>query len=337
MVERIEQRPNINLETNPITKDSLLADNQSQKAVRRRKEVEVDEANNSQLVVIRCGDARYILTYRKAIAISSIAAGGPKELFRGVFSKDGAPGIIALPHDPCGGLGVKSILAELGGLPENPSPIERFAHNHVTDEDALVTAARTAKNVSLIVPDKLVLAAIHKQETGDILPLAVYKGGKHSFSKDIPETFSDFLKYQQRYISSLKKQYPNLAEIQKNQNPELMVIGRDTRPLEVILPEITRKPGSAFRIMSSRPSDGNLIDSEDMQLIKDQATYPLTHFDKLSKILILAESMDASREMARRLMEMQEARVWMAKSNSEIYIARSKQGEIKEIYDYSSR
>lgn len=326
---------NASLERAPITIDSLLADNHSQKADRRRRRFEEDEQNGSQVVIFRCSDSRYILTYRKGITISSIAACGPKKQFKDICDNECVPGIIVLPHENCGGLGAKSILEEFG-FPEDPNEMDIYAQDQIPDSDPVVMAARTAVNVSKIVADKPVLAAIHKHNNGDIIPLAVYRNGKPSFQTGTPEVFAEFFKFQQNYVAHIKSGYPNLEEIQATQNPELMVITRNRRPLEVGFPETTRRPGSVFRILSSRPEDGNIgnIDSEDAALVTAQAYYPINHFSGLKSILIETKTMDASINMTIQLLRKPWAKIWATKKDSEIYVAQTIHGEIEDIKKY---
>lgn len=325
----------ISPESTPITMESLLADNHSLKAKRRRERFDQDQQDELQITIFRCSDSRYILTYRKGITISTIAAGGPKKQFKDIYNNDCTPGIIMLPHENCGGLGFKSVLEEFG-LPEDPDEIEWYLHNYVPTSDPIIMAAMSAKNVSQVIPDKPVLAAVHKHDTGDILPLATYYRGKATFQTGIPDVFANFFNAQRNYISHLKSKYPNLAEIQSVQNPELLIITRDRRAPEVTLPTTTERPGSAFRILSSRPENGDLdkVDPEDADLIVAQSFYPFDHFSALNRILVLTESMDASKEIATKLMRRPWTRAFAAKPDTAVYTAKSTRGVIDHIEEF---
>jgi hypothetical protein len=325
-----------NLEQRPITMQSLWEDNHSQKANRRRARFDEDERNHDLVTIFRCSDSRYIITYRGAIAISTIAAGGPKKQFEGICSDQSSRGILILPHENCGGLGFKSILEEFG-LPEDADEVANYLDNpnNVPTSDPGAMALLTARIVSRIIPDKPVLASVHNHETGDIFPLVAYYGGKPDFSAGVPNEFARFFNAQGNYVANLKTEIPNLKQIQEKQDKvKLVAIVRSRRPLESILPETTRIPGSTFRIVSSRPEDGDLtrIDPDDAKLVMGQARYPFDHFDAtLNRVLIAMERMETAREMATMLFDKQYTKAFAAKPGTEVYIAQTNNGVIEKI------
>jgi hypothetical protein len=327
-----------NLEQRPITIGSLLIDNRSQKANRRRARFDEDERNHDLVTIFRCSDSRYIITYRGAIAVSTIAAGGPKKQFEGICSDDSSRGILILPHENCGGLGFKSILEEFG-LPEDADEVADYLHNpaNVPTSDPGAMALLSARMVSRIIPSKPVLASVHNHETGDIFPLVAYYNGKPDFGAGVPSEFTKFFNAQANYVAHLRTEIPNLKEIQTEQNKvKLLAIVRSRRPLESILPETTRIPGSAFRIVSSRPEDGDLtrIDPDDAKLVIGQARYPFDHFSTLDRVLVAMESMETAREMATMLFDKPYTKAFAAKPGTEVYVAQANNGVIEKIEEF---
>lgn len=326
------------LEHDPITIESLLSDNHSSKAARRRERFEEDEQNGDQVIIMTCSDSRVIITYRGTIILSSIGTGGPKSQLKDLCKHEGAPGIIILPHEDCGGLWLRANLQK-AGFPENPDELQKFARDELYDADPLIQVAKLAADVSLLAPDKPVLAGFHKQTTGTVIPLAVYNRGRSNIVEDgkVPDAFENFFKFQHSYAASLKREFSNLEEIQQKQDSvELLVISRDRRPLAVGLPETSRRPGRAFRIFSSRPEDDctDITDDRDINLVVGQAKYPIDHFNTLNRVLIETESMEASLQMAMVLTGRQWTKTWQARPDTELYVAQKVHGIIENIFKF---
>jgi hypothetical protein len=332
-----EQELNAALERTPITMESLWTDNHSQKAQRRRARFDEDEKNHRLVTIFRCSDSRYIITYRGATTISTIAAGGPKKLFGNICADESSMGIIALPHESCGGLGSKSVLEQYG-LPDDADEVARYLNDpaNVPTSDPGAMALLSARNISRIIPDKPVLAAVHNHSTGNIFPLVTYYRGQPVFQEGIPSQFESFFAAQRNYVTHLRAKLPNLEAIQAEQNAGTLVLTRSRRPLESILPEGTRIPGRVFRILSSRPEDGDVtrIDPEDEDLVIGQSHYPFAHFSALNRVLVLTENMDTSREMTRMLLNRPWTRTFAAKPDTAVYIGQSRHGVIEDIDDY---
>lgn len=337
MATEHEPRLEANKEYRPVETSDLWTDNHSEKSRKRRKAFMEDESRCSQLIIIRCADSRYIITYKGAIAIPTIGAGGPREPYHRLLLSPCAPGIIVLPHVPCGGLGEKENQIR-NGVSDNVEDSQKFVKEHIHDSDIIVQVAKEAAKISRLAPDKPVLAAIHTPQTGGIFTLAVYENGTPDLNKKLPDVFEEFLRNNKQYVSWLKGEVPNLEEVQELQDPGLLVLTNNAMPLEIVYPEITRQPGSVFRLLIPLPENEEIqrIDPKHANLVIEQAHYPVIHairnhgipgkpFNKkaIDRIQVDTRSMDASSDMTTRLADKSWFKEWVALGDKKLFISKT--------------
>lgn len=317
-----------------ITPWTLLTDNYSQAAGQRRREFNTAEENKTLILVKRCSDARYLLRPNGIITLPAIGAGGPQDPYHQLYEDPSIQGILVLPHVNCGGLNAKEN-QNTNGVPEDPRNIDAYIKDHIFDADPVIQAAKSAWEVSLHTR-KVVLAAVHNHSSGMNATLIPYLHGKPLLDGDIPDYFIDVFRRNATFVEDLHKQYPNLEELQSVQNPRLLSVSENRRPIDVTLPQTTKKPGSTFRIRIPK--------SFDPTFVIDQAHYPISYsiqnhkqpntpFEALGTLMVETRRIDESRRLAKQFMERPWMQEWIQLEGHQIIVARTEEGIIKEI-DY---
>lgn len=309
----------------PITPKSLLADNYSNEANRRRREIQEVKDARSLTLVRRCSDSRYLLNHQGIYTIPTIGTGGPHDPFSDAYNDPAVKRIVALPHYPCGGLNAKEE-QETNGVPNDPEEIDAYIKEHVRNSDPIVQASMSAHEISYRSPDKPVLCAIHNHETGAIIPIAVYKHGRSVLDPSVvAEQFGDFLEGNALYVARRIQEDPGLLERQKIQNPPMMIITDRMKAAEVAYPDTTRRPVFRIRIPRYKSGGGIYITDDDRRTVLRQAQYPV-HFSGLEVILVETEVMDKSLEIAHALRARTWMRPWLGKKGNQLLVAQTING-----------
>ncbi len=333
-IENGDQKGSEQTQQEVITPWTLIADNYSQAAGQRRKEFATAEANKTLVLVKRCSDARYLLRPNGIITLPAIGAGGPQDPYSQLYEDPSVQGILVLPHVNCGGLNAKENQST-NGIPEDPRDIDAYIKAHIFDSDPVIQASKSAWKISLHTK-KVVLAAIHNHSNGVNALLIPYLHGKPILNGDIPDYFVDVFRRNTAFVQELRRQYPNLEEMQSVQNPRLLSVSENRRPVDVTLPQTTKRPGSAFRIRIPK--------SFDPTFVIDQAHYPISYsiqnhgqpntpFEALGTLMIETRNIDESRRLAKQFMERPWMQEWIQLKGHQILLAQTQEGIIKKI-DY---
>lgn len=350
-----------------VSTETLLADNQSLKAYKRRSEWGENRARRELTLLDTCSDSRIVTPNpTQSVVIRSIAAGKDLEPFTPLLNHRSVKNIHILGHhagtetlegEPpkgCGGLDVKE--KELNGkIPM--SDVEKWVSKHVCHSDSLLVALDKTKDAlkyankdillstqdhldHTIYPMKLIRNTNFGLENYD--PAEIYRNGIPVLPSEQIDN-SPFGQYIKNYYEN---QFPDLyffsehsQKTQKIQNPHLLLITTNIRPPEICLPNTTRKPNSVFvetlaRSKNKEMGDKLDIRKKDIEEIIDQAQYPISHFSNLSTVYIETGDLEQSRKVADSFTQRQWFLNWYDSGNKKIIIGSIKAGIIKEISNF---
>lgn len=359
----------------------LEKDNHSKIADDRRKEFDSSEKKKNLILVLRCSDARMTIPYKGVTALPTIAAGGPVHAYIPLIQNKTLKCIIVAPHfdsstfkkgkmpQGCGGLGAKEDHKHFGNKIKKEG-IHSFVDRHVYHQDVILQGCISASKIALYT-EKPVLAVAQDHLTGEMFPIAafknfgrvtvssvplrylfhdqydperIYKNGIPTLSEEeIPQEFKEFLKNNKSQSTNLKIKYKDLKRRQKIQNPLILCISRNMRPMEVGYPNLTSKPGTVFRIRVPRPKGSEIkTDNFSLNNVVNQAHYPILHsvinakdnikpFSQMKRILIETESMKESEKILKKLKAQPWMQKWMNLPDHKIFLAQTNEGVIQKI------
>lgn len=326
-----------NAERGPIGISDLVISNGSDISANRRDVFEKNKGQRRIVLVKRCSDSRYLLDPTRIITIPIIGAGNTKDRFAQVYNLFFVENIVVLPHDPCGGLKLKE-QHHKEGEPENPSGIHAHTKegidHHEPYSQALVSAQRVSSQT-----DKYVLAAVEFQKDGSIDPIRVYKDGKVvSGTYVIGDIFGEFLQENQDYVGNIRAKYPNLAEIQEVQNPDIIFISEEMGPPDrnyapLCDPLLADRSGKFFRTRLPRPAnvDQPFVNHRDAEITIRQLHYPIVEFSKAKRMLIEGKNLDRIKDFAKILREQVWGAEWEEKEDNIIYLGININGVLEHI------
>lgn len=355
-----------------LTIDAFLDDNRTDKAHDRLREWEDAKRGRDLYAIWACSDSRLVLPNR-AVHIYTLAAGGRRSPFNALLSDprikadvvvNHYDGDLAIPGESPGGCGARFAKKRMEeGMPVNGYGVEKFISEHVWHSD-LVKQTNTAAAFTAYRTGRPVLAAAQDHLDLAVYPLAVYLDGGRDVQSGVPQhfilaqtyfpdeiyrdgipvlnhtklpsVFDDFISENLAQSSDLPRRYRDLRITQKNQNPRLLVVSTDIRPLTVRYPQITDKPGSTFRIsVPQQTLDGAVrIDPTHISLAFQQAEYPVAHFSNLRTILIETRSMEKSTSVAEDLTKQEWIKSWLLNVDHQILIGEVSRGETRFIQSF---
>lgn len=250
--------------------------------------------------------------------------------------------------------------------PEKANCVEDFVDKHVWSSDLVIqshtagafTAFRSGKDTLAVTQNNRDLRFTplfvftdsgndargcvpqHLLGSSEYFPGEIYKNGLPSLSRDkIPNTFNDFLQGNEEIATSLGKKFPNLAKLQESQNPSLLVLSTDIRPLRVRYPQVTQVPGSVFRIsVAEQNIDGDrLIKPEHLITSLQQADYPIGHHSNLRTALIETRSLEKSQQVAAEFVSQVWMRNWLSNPANQVLVGEVEKGRTKVIKPFLAR
>lgn len=348
-----------------VTTETLLADNQSAEAYRRRSGWMNNRHDKNLTLLDTCSDARLVTPNpTQSVVIRSVAAGRDLEPFTPLLNHGSIRNIHILGHHAgnqvvtgnppkgCGGLSVKEHL-----LLGNPSSdVERWVSEHVCHSDGLYHALNKAKEmVQHAEKTREILLSTQDHLDHTIFPMifipdgeielenydrnVIYRQGIPCLSaQQIADT--SFLDYFDGYYDS---QFPSLfrfAEHNRNtqldQNPHLIMITTNIRPPEVCLPNTTRRPNSVFvetlaRSKNKAMGDEIEINKKDIENVIDQAEYPVTHFSNLRTLYAETGNFDQSQRVADSFFQRPWFDKWYSDGGKQVITGSIRAGIIREI------
>lgn len=357
-----------------ITPDSLLKDNQSSEANRRSDQWEQNRGNKDIWAIVACGDARNMIPRPdKTISIRSIATAGLKNY--DIFTSEGVKLTIVTSHidgetilpgkrpTGCGGLAAKE--STLNGIMKNSiQGIQYYINNNISHPDPIVQAFISARGIR-DKSGKPSLAVIQDHRTGKVFPFAAFltdcqltareldwmgnesydelkiyaKGIPELPTARIPDIFTEFLEESQIQAIEMLRKYPLLKEMQKVQNPRMIVISTKLPSLRVRYPQIADTPGIAFKLhmeREKRHETGITITPEMLGDVLNQAEYPIRHsvenfgtdgpFSRTDRVLIETSDIRESRRLAQSLAEQHHTREWLALKDHKIIVIQNIRG-----------
>lgn len=354
-----------------IAPDSLRTDNQSKEADSLRSEYERYAANGELIGEEACGDARTILPLpQKAVPIRSISTAGLKDY---AIFRDPKIGLaVAITHfsgdtlkvgkmpTGCGGLGAKQ---SVEGLKDEG--IGYYVKNNIVHPDPIVQALVTARRI-FRESGKPTLAAVQDHLTTKLYPVAVFltpidykssvdlvelaiKYDPNSIyagliptlkDSDIPEAFREFLDAANAQMKGLLVNYSNFKEVERVQNPRMVVLSTEPRSMRVRYPQTASRPGIAFKLHLPRERLGSGKISIKQNVLRDvvnQAEYPFVHasehfgdpnkdFSKTDIFLVETGDIDLSNQIATRISEEEWMKKWLSQNSHQIWIAQTQEG-----------
>lgn len=357
-----------------ITPESLSADNGSDRAKALSAKWEENSRKNKLWGIVTCGDAR-IMTPRpdKLISVRSIAAAGTVE--KRVLGDESVELIIVMSHvdgdtiengkrpKGCGGLGAKE--EALNGNHEKATEgIQYYIDNAIEHPDPVIQALISAREIRNAT-GKPSLAVIQNHRTGKVYPFAALLKGYDIISSDldlfksyseaeiyangiptlnelaIPEVFREFMDASKEYVSAMLRAYPNLKDMQRIQNPRMVVLSSKLPSIRIRYPEIADFPGLVFKLFLSREKErttGRIdITPEAQKEVMAQAQYPLVQavrnfgkpdlpFSKTDRVLIETSAISVSKKLAGELAGKPWMKDWLALPDHQILVVQNQEG-----------
>lgn len=356
-----------------ITPEALYADNQSIEARELSAKWEEHRNKGNLWAVVACGDARVMIPKPgRIISIRSIFEGGKKE--GQIFVSPGVEFVPVISHidgetivhgkrpSGCGGSAEKE--KAINGSSEKPiEGIRYYVENNIQHPDPIIQAALSARDITRAT-GKPSIAIVQDHLTTKAYPFATFfpKGHRNSISsdldwvslvegynekeiyanglpeldsKDLPE-FVEFLDACEEQTRDILSAYPNLKEMQKVQNPRMVIISSKLPSVRTRYPRTTRVPGSIFKLHMPREKNGSKIEiTGAMQReIIYQAQYPLGHsvehngkpgepFSKTDRVLIETSDINASRNLAAELAKRPWMKEWLELPDHHIIVIQN--------------
>lgn len=350
-----------------VSTETLLADNQSIEAYKKRAEWEQNRARRELTLLDTCSDSRIVTPNpTQSVVIRSIAAGRDLEPFSPLLNHPSVKDIHILGHhagtealegEPpkgCGGLAVRE--KQLNGKPPM-SGVERWVSKYVCHSDSLLVALDKTRD-ALRYTDKDILLSTQDHLDHTVYPMRLMRNtdlGLENYDPAnvyrngipvLPSEQIDNSPFGQYIKNYYENQFPDLyffsehsRKTQEVQNPHLLLVTTNIRPPEVCLPNTTRKPNSVFvetlaRLKNRQMGDRVEIRKKDIEEIIDQAQYPISNFPDLSAVYIETGDLEQSRRVADSFIQRQWFIDWYNEGNRKIIVGSIKSGIIREISNF---
>lgn len=285
-----------------ITPQQMLQDNHSEAAGQNMQQI-IELREKGELMVIHgCSDARIVLP-NNVYQVRTIAGTGPRSPWTRILNYEKARGVIILDHFDCGGIKAHA------QLPENIEDEDTalgFVKDHVWSDDPVVqsiltgswTASRTQKPV---------MSAVQNHLDGVVYAQAVYRNGDQTEHKTIPTyklmpnryvqeeiygsevpqlrgslippSFAFVLAEIRDRVESLRSVSPDFAEQQAVQDPQVVAVTTNIKPLSARFPALFNEPNTVFQVSLKRQSleDEGALETRDVREAFRQVHYPLSY------------------------------------------------------------
>ncbi len=355
-----------------ITAASLYEDNHSPEGKAGRGIWE--QTRNKFLVWTCSDSRVIVPNPTSTIVVRSLGAGIETELFGELIENPDIPGLIILGHHAglaedkgtkkrtlkgCGAQAVKAEHTETGKTPQED--VEQWVCNHLEHSDLINQVSSKAKDALSKIKRKVYIAGGSEDHLdGTIELFALFSKGQtdqfadpHLSDLQLPSNLREYIaRYSaeqfplmhrffgsQREIDDLPLAQRTLAgalreNSQMVQNPEMLTITTDIRPIEIRYPH-TWKPNRIFQISvpgrKIRTEEGILANEEQIKGVIDQVHYPIGHFSALSTILITTGRLKDSLNIADHLMTRKWFEKWIAAGNHQLLVGQIKDGELEDL------
>lgn len=365
--ERLEWHPVIDAER-------IYRANRSPASVQRRKLWEKTCSLGELVGYITCADARiYPSVHGRSIHMSSIAAGGNRNLYSELLKDKSLAWFINATHfaqtlltttgnlEGCGGLQAKAKQV-LKGIPQVRAGIHQYVEEKIQFPDVIRQSVAGAIDLSKHT-EKDVYAAVQDHISGQLFLLRKVVNGKPSDRNDnisdllndtnpkavhkvtqlpnlspdeLPDEVNQYMEAYNKQVKHLHELFPDLMRTQNIQNPKMLIISTDRRPVGDKIADISEKPGTVFRLQAPRgiKQNGKMILPElGIEEVFQQAGYPFSQFDGLKTLYIETHAMDKSSELWKRMSEQPFIQQWLQQPNINIVLGEVHGGEINNIED----
>lgn len=367
--QRVAQEVDTRLIT--LTPDSLREDNRknSEKGILKFLE---NKAKGLLRLVEACGDSRGLIPEpERTVTKRSIATAGSKEariaqssgIGQGIVlgHGDGATIEIGKRLRGCGGLGAKEDLIQI--TEEVVRGIDYYIRRRIRHPDVVVQSLISAEEIAA-QSGKPVLATVQDHRTATIYPIAAFLDGgviqikkirnsdliiynEAGIYKDgipvlddaqVPDQFRDFMEASRAQVKDLLIRFPNIRDLQRVQNPRMVVLSTELMSMRLRYPQTADVPGILFKLHVPREKIGTgvSIKPELLEESLEQAQYPLEHavknfgtdnsFSKTNRVLIETEDFNVSVQLAQSLSEREWMQKWLALPDHKIIVAQSQEG-----------
>lgn len=361
------------------TAEFLLNDNASPVADANRARWEAARREGRLTLVQACSDSRtLIFDQNEAVVIRYIGGAIPVQPYTKLINHRSIGGVMVMAHfdgnlvspgkspSGCGGLKEKERQIN-GGTIEATEGIEHFVENHIATSDtilqACILAGATAEHT-----EKPVLAAAQDHLDGTVYPIAVFtnhgrrvitaiparllystqhdpkeiytEGIPYLDDGELPDELFSCLEQNRAQVAELKRKFPNLRKIQTTQNPSMLVLTTDIRPVAMRYPSLN-VPGKVFCL--SVPRDKSEIDST-VQISREalvagvnQADFPIgmalanqgdltKTFSQLNTFFVETRNFEKSRWAAEQLTKKEWMKKWIAIPGNKILVGETQAG-----------
>lgn len=349
-----------------ITIERLMDDGRSQKVKDGLYIWEAAKNSRNLLLLWGCPDSRQVLPNSQYIHVFSITAGGPRSPFQELLTDSRIKANVvvchhdgdeAIPGQSPGGCGGRKAKVGSNENDSNEDGIKGFVSAHIWESD-LVKQSYVAGAFTSYRSGKLTLATTQDHLTLAIYPLVVFRDGGRIAESEVPQhfllaekyfpnqiykdgipvlrkervpnIFNDFFEENINQSAEIAARLENLAAMQKEQNPRLLVISKEARPFSLRHPY---DPGEIFRVSMAGLQIDEDIPLTMPQLVNclQQIHYPIEHFSNLDTLLIETSRLEQSAKDARVLMEQRWMRDWLSDPNHRILVGEVKKGITERI------
>ncbi len=355
-------------ENSLINPQSMLQDNHSEFAGRKIDKILELRANGQLMVVWGCSDARLILP-DDVYQVRTIAGTGPRSPWANLLNYDRSSGVVIMDHLYCGGIQAKAQLPET--LADEDTALG-FVKDHVWAVDPIVqsiltgswTASRTKRSV---------MSAVQNPLDGKVYPQGIFNNGSQTEHKTlptyklmpkryvpeelygekvpllsgdlIPESFTQVLKRIKGKVELLRLTSPEIFALQPIQDPEVVAVTTNLKPLSARFPALFGEPNTVFQVSLRRQSldeEGDLKTKDVTEALK-QVQYPISHtiehkdkqgrapFKSVTTLYLETGDMKVSQGLARQAEKKPWVQEWLELPGRTIIVAEVIKGRITQI------
>lgn len=353
------------LENKSVTLEGLIRDNYSEAAGQNIERIHSIRTKGQLTVVWGCSDARLILP-DDVYQVRTIAGTGPRSSWASLLNYEKTQGTLVMDHLYCGGIQARA------GLPEkiDEDSVAQFVMEHVWADDPIVqsiltgswTASRTQRSV---------MSAIQNPMDGSVYPQGVFNNGSQTEHKTIPtyklmpdryvpekiygdeipqlnqslipESFVRVLKAISEKVSRIKSTKPDIFENQPIQNPEVVAITTNLKPLSARFPELFGNPNTVFQVSLKRQQLDEEVETRDIAEAFRQVNYPISQsvdnsrqdalapFRSTRVLYLETGDMRVSMRLARQAIRRRWIQEWLKLPDRTIVAAEAIKGKIQQI------
>ncbi|HRN96284.1 MAG TPA: hypothetical protein PLD54_02465 [Candidatus Levybacteria bacterium] len=177
----------------------------------------------------------------------------------------------------------------------------------------------------------------------------VYENGFPTLKAgEMPNVLAEFFETNQQQVAEMAEKYPDLRDRKKVQDPGVIILSTDIRPVVVRYPGL-EVPGSFFELRVPRTKINGVdiqIDVDELERVLNQAEYAITHatahagqkgksFASMKQLLIETRTMDKSRHLADVITQKLWMQDWLQLGDTEILLAQTVGGQLQDADKYS--